>query len=484
MNYGQQSSRSSRREEIMRARKYEKVMWQIIDVLKQNYDISANDKSVQNTITAIIEKTAPQMQGLPIQEQVSRLSQYCEGDLQNQGLISLKQTYQNNTNNATQQSSTDELILPYNAKAGDVDPYAAMLLYQSKLAKEKEDQWAELNGQRKLEQMKQLNDQVNENRNRRIKEREDELKWGIMQREQANIYDKKLKEEQAQRTRKRNEERFVQQQYKNEWDGIKQNAKQQELNADLAYLQRVEDEIQQAKIRDQMLLEQRREEAEQTKIENQRQKAIKMAQLEREKNEDKERMRQWEAEEKAKEQRRLADLEAMKKHQSVLMSIGNEAIEKQKERDRITQANIERAIRLQEEKSRLAQEASDAARNKMIQDTNLWRQQEKMNREAKKKAEWDAEQDRVRRMQEEYQRQEELAREKERQNSIAKAQYKRDLMNQMQEQQEAKRRSYVEMSPHEAAVNQSVLQKFRRDDAAYTSRGSTMRSAGKSSIIF
>lgn len=87
-------------------------------------------------------------------------------------------------------------------------------------------------------------------------------------------------------------------------------------------------------------------------------------------------------------------------------------------------------------------------------------------------------------MQEEYQRQEQLAREKERQNSIAKAQYKRDLMNQMQEQQEAKRRSYVEMSPHEAAVNQSVLQKFRRDDAAYTSRGSTMRSAGKSSIIF
>ena len=33
-------------------------------------------------------------------------------------------------------------------------------------------------------------------------------------------------------------------------------------------------------------------------------------------------------------------------------------------------------------------------------------------------------------------------------------------MNQMREQEEAKRRSYVEMSPHEAAVNQTVLSKF------------------------
>ena len=66
----------------------------------------------------------------------------------------------------------------------------------------------------------------NENRARRAKEREDELKWGIMQRQQAKAYDAKLKEEQAQRSRKRNEEKFVQDQYKQEWDGIKQNAKQ------------------------------------------------------------------------------------------------------------------------------------------------------------------------------------------------------------------------------------------------------------------
>ena len=39
-----------------------------------------------------------------------------------------------------------------------------------------------------------------------------------------------------------------------------------ELNSDLEYLQRVENEIQEAKRRDQMLLEQRRQEAEQTKL--------------------------------------------------------------------------------------------------------------------------------------------------------------------------------------------------------------------------
>ena len=483
MNFGQQSSRASRREEIMRARKYEKLMWQIMDNLKQNYDINTNDRNVQTTITSIIEQTGPQMQGMPIPEQINRLTSYCEGELQNQNLMSRKQTMQENYN-TTQQQNENDLILPYNAKAGDVDPYAAMMLYQSKIAQEKEDQWAIMNQQRKQEQMKQLNDQVNENRARRTKEREDELKWGIMQRQQAKAYDAKLKEEQAQRSRKRNEEKFVQDQYKQEWDSIKQNAKQVELNSDLEYLQRVENEIQEAKRRDQMLLEQRRQEAEQTKIENQRQKAIKMAELEREKNADKERMRQWEEQEKAKEARRLADLEAMKKHQSVLMTLGNEAIEQQRERERITQANIEVAIRKQDEKARLAQEASEAARKKMINDTNIWRQQEQMNREAQKKAEWEAEQERVRRMQTEFNRQEELAKEKERQNALAKAQYKHDLMNQMAEQQEAKRRSYVEMSPHESAVNQTVLQKFRRDDAAYTSRGNTMRSAGKSSIIF
>ena len=50
MNFGQQSSRASRREEIMRARKYEKLMWQIMDNLKQNYDINTKTllKDVKN----------------------------------------------------------------------------------------------------------------------------------------------------------------------------------------------------------------------------------------------------------------------------------------------------------------------------------------------------------------------------------------------------------------------------------------------------
>ena len=206
-----------------------------------------------------------------------------------------------------------------------------------------------------------------------------------MQREQAKAYESKLKNEKAQRIRQRNEERALQSQYKQEWDSIKARAKQDELNADLAYLKRVENEIEQAKERDRMMLEQRRAEAEKTRIENERQKEIKMKILEREKEEDQERMRQFEANELAKEKRRLADLEAMKKHQSVLMTLGNEAIEKQRERDRITEQNIERAIRLQDEKARLAHEASEAARKKMIHDTNVWRQEEEASRQAQKK---------------------------------------------------------------------------------------------------
>eukprot|EP00944_MAST-04C_sp_MAST-4C-sp1_P013451 g13451.t1 len=486
MNIGQQSSRSARRDEILRARKYEKVMWQIIGRLQQTYEVPVNDRRLQGAITGIIQNTEPQMQGLTLPEQIDRLVQFCEGELQNQNLLVLKQTLQNPSSayNSYSNEDTNDLVLPYNAKAGDVDPYAAMMLYQSKIAKEKEDKWTAMDRERKKAQMEELNAQVSENRNRITKARQDELKWGVMQREQAKMYEAKLKNDKAQRIRQRNEERAVQSQYKQEWDSIKAKAKQEELNADLAYLQRVENEIEQAKQRDRMMLEQRRAEAEKTRIENELQRGIKMKMLEKEKEEDQERMRQFEANELAKEKRRLADLEAMKKHQSVLMTIGNEAIERQREIDRITDENIERAIRLQDEKARLAQEASEAARKKMIHDTNVWRQHEEASRQAQKKAEWDAEQERLRKMQSEFQRQEELERERQRQNQLAKVQYKQDLMNQMREQQEAKRRSYIEMSPHEAAVNQAVLNKFRRDDEAYTKRGNTMRNAGRSSIIF
>ena len=51
-------------------------------------------------------------------------------------------------------------MLPYNAKAGDVDPYAAMMLYQSKIAKEKEDKWTAMDRERKKAQAEELNAQV------------------------------------------------------------------------------------------------------------------------------------------------------------------------------------------------------------------------------------------------------------------------------------------------------------------------------------
>ena len=278
-----------------------------------------------------------------------------------------------------------------------------------------------------------------------------------MQREQAKAYEAKLKNEKAQRIRQRNEERAVQSQYKQEWDSIKAKAKQDELNADLAYLKRVENEIEQAKERDRMMLEQRRLRLKKTRIENERQKEIKMKILEKEKEEDQERMRQFEANELAKEKRRLADLEAMKKHQSVLMTIGNEAIEKQRENRSNHRENIERAIRLQDEKARLAQEASEAARKKMIHDTNVWREEEEASRQAQKKAEWDAEQERLRKMQNEFQRQEELEGKDKGKISLAKMQYKQDLMNQMREQEEAKRRSYIEMSPTKPRLTKLCL---------------------------
>merc|ERR1711871_464536 len=96
-----------------------------------------------------------------------------------------------------------------------------------------------------------------------------------------------------------------------------------------------------------------------TMVRNAQVRAERESILENERREDKQRMMEWEALENAKEARRLADLEAMKKHQATLMNIGNEAIEKQKRMDAIIEQNIQRAVEIQEEKSRRAEEASE-----------------------------------------------------------------------------------------------------------------------------
>ena len=65
-------------------------MWQIIGRLQQTYEVPVNDRRLQGAITGIIQNTEPQMQGLTLPEQIDRLVQFCEGELQNQKFISIK----------------------------------------------------------------------------------------------------------------------------------------------------------------------------------------------------------------------------------------------------------------------------------------------------------------------------------------------------------------------------------------------------------
>ena len=288
--------------------------------------------------------------------------------------------------------------------------------------------------------------------------------------------------EEMEAKRRVNEERRKQIAYQESWNMRRQEEKDREMAQDRAYLQRVENEIQLAKERDIQMLMQRKKEAEQTMIGNTAVRAARQAKLEQEKREDRERMLQWEALENAKEARRREDLEAMKKHQATLMDIGNEAIEKQRRMDEIIEQNIQRAVELQEEKSRRAQEASELARQNMIKDTHEWRQKEAESRRIFRDEEAAAEAARVKRMQDAFKTAEEEAVRQKVEDARAKAQYKQDLMDQMAAQEEAKRRQLVEMTPHEAAVNKQVLSRFKRGDAM-SARSSPFQRAGNN-IIF
>lgn len=482
--------RSSRREEILRARKQEKLRWQVLDVIKSQCSIDVNNQQVHAVVAGVVERTEPQLQGMPPMQVVERLVPYCMGDLKTQGLVFEPVPQVQKTSHARFQPPSSngvenmDMYLPYNAKAGQADPYAAMQLYTAEVARREEEKWKKLELERKLEQRRDLVNQMEQNRKRNDEAKKSELIWGVNQREAEKEYQKQQRTEMNTNRAKIKEERYKQKAYQEEWREIQKLEKSQALNTDLAYLKRVDDEILAAKQRDIELVEQRRREAEETMISNNAQRAKKMADLQREKDEDKERMRQWEAQETAKEARRRADLENMKKYQATLMDIGNEAVERQRELDRITDMNIQKAIDKKEEKARLAAEASAQARARMIQETNEWRAKEAKSRADFLAQEKFEEDERIRKMQEAFKLAEEEAIKKKVRESQAKAQYKTELMRQMQQQREAKRRNMVEMSPHEAAVNADVLKKFRPNPGGqYTQRGTSLARAG-GNIIF
>jgi hypothetical protein len=481
------SRNSSRRDEILRARKQEKLRWQVLDDIRRSYDVDANDTRVQQAVTSVVEQTEQQLQGLDPREVVGRLVQFCVGELQSQDLLRMPR--QNSSSSLEpgggsnqQNPGMQDMYMPYNAKAGDVDPYAAIQIYQNEVARHKEEQFRTMEASRKVNQRNDLLRQMEENTRLRERQRVEDRSFDDVQRQQRKEYEKLVTTEEMDAKKRVNEERKKQIAYQESWSMQRQEEKERELAQDRAYLQRVENEIQLAKERDIQMLEQRRKEAEQTMIGNTAVRAARMAKLEQEKCEDKERMRQWEALENAKEARRRADLEAMKKHQAALMDIGNEAIEKQRRMDEIIEQNIQKAVEAQEEKSRQAQAASERARQNMIQDTNQWRQKEAESRQIFRDEEAAAEAARVKRMQDAFKNAEEEAARQKMLNARAKAQYKNDLMDQMAAQDEAKRRSLVEMSPHEAAVNQQVLSRFKRGDAM-SARSSPFQRAGNN-IIF
>ena len=180
----------------------------------------------------------------------------------------------------------------------------------------------------------------------------------------------------------------------------------------------------------------------------------------REVAEDKERIRVLLALQKAEDERRIANLESIKRHQETLTNLGQKAAEERTANDARIEAQIQSAIRKDEEKNQKRDQEKAEALSNFLEEQKKWKQQEdERKRFALNKAKRE-ELDEVSRFKQKI-----IDDEAE---DARKAQAKRNdalqmnvyLREQMRTRELRDRAAKVAMSPAELSMNAGVLQQF------------------------
>ena len=473
MNYQATSPRGrSRREEIVLARQCEKLKWLTFDRLaaeRVRYNLPPfhfNDVAIDTAAQDVITQLLPQMENLSIQQQVETLAPMINdsiariaGGVVNGGSLTdtNKEAY-NRMMGGSNNPAT--LTMPYNAGADDGDPYAALLLHQVREADAREAQLKIEDAERRKKQMNFLKEQVELKKKLEKEAKEKQLRFDLIQREKAHEWEREesAKLQQAEFARRAEYKRIME--YQQLMQDKLEREKQQIQQQDQMFLQNIADAAAASDKREQELSVRWKEQAKKTKEANDLRLGLRAEEARREVAEDKERIRVLLALQKAEDERRIANLESIKRHQETLTNLGQKAAEERTANDARIEAQIQSAIRKDEEKNQKRDQEKAEALSNFLEEPKKWKQQEdERKRFALNKAKRE-ELDEVSRFKQKI-----IDDEAE---DARKAQAKRNdalqmnvyLREQMRTRELRDRAAKVAMSPAELSMNAGVLQQF------------------------
>jgi len=482
----------SRRDEIIRARKLEKLKWlcldSIADIRKQNglQPFHMQDPAIDSAATSVIAQAYDQIINSSLPQQVNMLVPYINqaiaeiaGDVVNGG--SLTDTDQQAYDRMMgDKESAARSAMPYNSGAKDGDPYAALLLHQVKEADKREIKLAAEKAERRKKQSAFLNEQIVLKKRLEEEAKVKQLRLDLIEKEKQNEWTRleNAKNQEKEMARRAEYQRIMEfsvqrnKQLENERDAVRLQDQQ--------FLQQIADAQIAADHREKEIDIKWKEEARLTKESNDERLGIRVQAAQREMEEDKERIRLLMEVQKKDDERRKADLESMKRHQDVLTGLGEKAAQDREAFEARIEEQIQAAILIDQEKVRKKEQAKQDAKTKFLQEQALWRDSEKQRKlesiQLAKREEYEEVARFKQKVIDDYELDLKKAEEKRRQAQEVNAQ----LRQQMIARQERDRAAKVHMSPAELAMNAGVLSQFspvRRPEK------STMQRTGQS-IIF
>ena len=383
-------------------------------------------------------------------------------------------------NGSNRTITQDPTPMPYHAKAGEADPYAALIHHQVRIAEEREKEIQSKAQKRKLEQARILREQVDYRARVQQEQRAAEMKFDLEQQERHHQWERaEAAKAQKQEALKRAEYQQIlafQEEQRKKLEAEKARAKMK----DQEYLQQVARQTELTKQKDLENALKWKEEARLVKMANDQHRTLKAEARRRELEEDKERIRIFEKRQREADARRKADLESMKRNQEILTNLGRAAAEEQAKRDAIVESQIQEAIRRDEERARRLEEEKNLKKAQFELEQRNWRMgelQRKQQQAALLKQQELAEVEQMRIQFAQAQADDARKREEKR---LAAAAINQDLRRQIELKREQNLKSYVQMSPAELAMNAQVLNQY---SPARPSARSAMSRAGQS-IIF
>lgn len=465
------SSHENKRQELLAARRQEKLKWMILNEIMRQREasnllpINMNDPAVDNAARITISQNEPQMtaQGYSIQAQFQELTPVVNlaiaeiaGGVVNGGALTdtKEQAYQRMMGQQIKQP------MPYNAGANEGDPYAALMLHQAQAAEVREAQLAEAETKRRKEQNEFLKQQIELKVRLQKEAKEKQIRLELLEQEKHNEWTRQenIKNNQKEVARRREYQRIME--FQKEHAKKVEEEKVRIMAQDQMFLQNIAAAQEAADAKEIQEQIKWKAEARKTKLENDKQlgRRAEMARLEVEK--DKERIRMMIQIQKENDARRKADLEATKRHQEHLTNLGEKAAEAQAAADARIEAQIHAAIERDEIKRNKKEKEKAAAKQNFLLEQRLWKEQEDERRKEETYRKKQAELEEVNRIRLQAMNAEKLDAKLAAEKKIKAQEMNYYLKQQMAERVERDRVNKVAMSPAELAMNATILSQF------------------------